>query len=65
MPTYAKETSVSPDRSRAEIEKTLACYGATKFMYGWTEDAAVIAFEMQNRWLRSVLSLPLTSPHSR
>jgi len=27
--TYARETSVSPDKSRAEIEKILSRYGAT------------------------------------
>ena len=58
MPTYAKETSVSPDRSRAEIEQTLARYGATQFMYGWNGHAAVIAFEMHDRRLRFVLPLP-------
>lgn len=37
MGTYAASTSVSIDRSRAEIEHTLIRYGATSFVYGWEE----------------------------
>jgi hypothetical protein len=32
---FAENTSVSAERSRAEIEKTLRRYGADQFMYGW------------------------------
>lgn len=55
---YAAETTVSPERSRGEIESTLARYGATRFIYGWQEDAAVIGFEVHGRRVRFVLPLP-------
>ena len=42
--TYAENTSVPADRSRAEIERTLMRYGAKQFMYGVNESDAVIAF---------------------
>ncbi len=58
---YAAETSVSPERSRGEIESTLARYGATRFMYGWQESAAVIGFEVNGRRVRFVLPLPQAS----
>jgi len=58
MTKFAEKTSVSSDRSRAEIEKTLTRYGASKFMYGWEESAALIAFEMEERRIKFVLPLP-------
>jgi hypothetical protein len=58
MPTYAKDTTVPSDRSRAEIERTLTRYGATKFLYGWEEQRAVIGFEAQGRRVRFELPLP-------
>lgn len=54
---YAKQTNVSPDKSRVEIERTLTRYGATGFMYGWSERGALIGFMMQNRQYRCVLEL--------
>lgn len=41
---YAQNTEVSVEKSRAEIERTLQRYGATKFMYGSDTNRAVIAF---------------------
>lgn len=58
MSRYAHNTTVAPDRSRAEIERTLARYGATKFMYGWQENAAIIGFEVNGRRVRFILPLP-------
>jgi acyl-CoA reductase-like NAD-dependent aldehyde dehydrogenase len=55
---YAESTSVPSDRSRAEIERTLERYGASKFMYGWDEDAAVIAFSAHDRFIRFRLPMP-------
>lgn len=54
---YAAKTSVSSEKSRGEIERTLARYGAEGFAYGWTRDAAQVAFVMNG--LRIQLSLPL------
>lgn len=37
MVRFAADTSVSSEASRAEIERTLARYGASSFMYGWED----------------------------
>lgn len=62
MSRYAENTSVSSDKSRAEIEKTLTRYGADGFMYGWGEteagQVAVVAFRMCNRQVKFNLPLP-------
>lgn len=58
MSVYANQTSVSPDRSRAEIEKTLTRYGTTGFMYGWSERGAVIGFMMNSKQYKTILKLP-------
>ena len=58
MPTYASQTDVTPDRSRAEIERTLQRYGASGFMYGWQGTRAIVGFQMHNRNLRFELVLP-------
>lgn len=63
MTKYAAKTDVSSDRSRSEIEKTLRRYGATGFMYGWDENAAVVAFKMNARKIQ--FTLPLPDPNSR
>ncbi len=58
MTVYAKQTTVSPEKSRAEIESILKRYGASKFMYGWQSGSAIIAFEANGRHIRFVLPLP-------
>lgn len=58
MTRYAENTSVSSDRSRAEIEQTLARYGADQFMYGWDQSNAVIMFQAHGRRVKFVLPLP-------
>lgn len=58
MTRYADRTEVSSDRSRAEIERTLRRYNASGFMYGWEGDQAAIAFQMEGRRIRFVLTLP-------
>lgn len=60
---YAARTSVSVERSRAEIESTLVRYGAEQFMYGWDAQGALIAFVVevspgQKRQVRFHLPLP-------
>lgn len=55
---YAYSTTVSPERSRTEIERTLARYGAEQFAYGWGIDAAMIGFKFENRLIRFELHLP-------
>ena len=58
MSRYAENTTVSTDRSRSEIEKTVSRYGATNFLYGWDEDNAVVQFKCEDRLVRFVLPLP-------
>ena len=58
MGIYAKDTQVSADKSRAEIERTLQRYGADSFMYGWDGPQAIVAFRMQGRMIRFLLTLP-------
>jgi len=55
---YAVDTSVSAAQSKAEIERSLQRYGASKFMSGWDNENAMIAFEYQSLRLRFILPLP-------
>jgi hypothetical protein len=61
--TYAAKTSVSVEKSRNEIERTLTRYGAEQFLYGWTGTDAMVAFVVttengQKRQVRFSLPLP-------
>lgn len=60
--TYAADTSVPADRSRAEIEKAVRRYGGRRFMYGWEEGGenprAVVAFVIDDRQVRFLLPMP-------
>lgn len=60
MPTYAAKTSVSVDRSRAEIEHLLERFGAGSFVSGWDKatNQHVIMFELRGRRMRLRLALP-------
>lgn len=59
---YAQGTDVPSDRSRAEIERTLTRYGATRFSYGWEDDrngmTAVIQFVKGGLVIRFTLAFP-------
>lgn len=55
---YAIQTEVSPEKSRAEIERTLLRYGATRFMYGWDEKHAMVSFVMRGKQIRFVVEMP-------
>jgi len=55
---YAETTTVSEDRSRAEIERNLKRYGATGFMYGWSGTDAMIGFVVRSRQIKLVVPLP-------
>lgn len=58
---YAEDTSVSVEKSRAEIEKILQRYGAGRFAYMTGEDRAMIGFELKGKLVRFVLPLPQRS----
>lgn len=57
-PQFAAHTSVSAEKSKMEIEKILARYGADQFIYGWKNDTAVVAFRMKDRHVRFDLPMP-------
>jgi hypothetical protein len=54
---YASGTSVSSEKTRAEIERTLVRFGANEFAYGWVNGQATIAFTIRN--LQVLFRLPL------
>lgn len=56
---YAKTTTVSPERSRMQIEKVLMNYGASGFAYMNRADKAMIAFVMNERQVIFKLPLPV------
>lgn len=56
--SYAEKTSVSSEKSRAEIERTLQKYGADQFMYGWNQDKAVVGFRLAGRQIKFLLPMP-------
>lgn len=58
MSRYAESTGVSSEKSRAEIERTLARYGASRFAYGWGPDSALVGFEAKAKQVRFFLPLP-------
>ena len=63
MSRFAANTSVSVEKSRAEIEKLLQRYGASQFVSGWDESCARIGFVIRSRAIR--FDLPLPDRHSR
>ena len=58
MSTYARNTEVTSDKSRQEIERTLERYGADEFAYMTKTGLAVVAFAMNGRSVRFQLPLP-------
>jgi len=56
--SYAENTTVPVERSRAEIESMLRRYGAAQFVSGWDADRAMIGFSANARQLRFVLNMP-------
>lgn len=55
---YAKDTMVSVEKSKAEIESMLKRYGADKFLQGWSGNKAAIGFKAYGRNIRFELPLP-------
>jgi hypothetical protein len=63
--SFASTTSVSVEKSRAELSSILSRYGATGFQYGWSdrEDHRLeqVTFSTKDRIVRFILHLPLPS----
>jgi hypothetical protein len=59
---YAVDTEVPAEKSRMEIEKTLARYGATGFFYATDDEGktskAIIGFRMNGKLVQLQLPLP-------
>jgi hypothetical protein len=55
---YAANTTVSPEKSKAEIEGLLRRYGADQFVAGWDTRRALIGFRAAGRHIRFELALP-------
>lgn len=55
---YAANTSVSVERTRAELERLLQRAGASQFVSGWDSSRAAIGFVYCNRRIQFVLDLP-------
>jgi hypothetical protein len=58
MARYAATTEVDSTRTRAEIERTLARYGASAFAYGWDGPHALVGFRLGDRSIRYRIPLP-------
>lgn len=58
MSHYAAQTTVPVEKSKAEIERLLAKYGANEFASGWNAHAATVMFSMQGKRIKFVLPLP-------
>ena len=56
--TYAAKTTVAPEASRVEIERTLFRYGASSFMYGWSGNQAIVGFVAGGRQVKFVIGMP-------
>lgn len=58
MGKFASSTKVSPEKTRAEIERTITRYGADAFGYGTEPGRAVVQFRAHGKHIRFVLELP-------
>jgi hypothetical protein len=55
---FARETNVSTESSRAEIERTLRKYGATDMAYMSGQRTAAFMFKLNERTVRFVMEMP-------
>lgn len=56
--SYAQNTTVPVEKSKAELEHLLMRYGASSFVSGWQGTRAVIQFEANNRRIQFELTMP-------
>lgn len=56
--SYASNSDVSVEKSRAELETILARYGASSFGYMSTEAKAIVAFQAHGKAVKFILPLP-------
>lgn len=60
---FAEGTSVSPEKTRAELETVLKRYGASAFRYSTSERRGVVEFFANQRLVKFVLDLPDPADH--
>lgn len=58
MRRFAEDTSVSPERSRSEIEATLKRYGADAFGFGTDGSRSFVQFRAHNKQIRFLVTAP-------
>lgn len=58
MSRYAATTEVAVEKSKGEIERTLARYGASSFGYATEPGRALVQFKASGRFVRFILPLP-------
>ena len=63
--SYAENTSVPVERSKAEIERTLSKYGANAFAYASDNEKAMVRFSMKGRQVMLLLPLPVFKDFQR
>ena len=63
--SYARDTSVPVERSRAEIEAILTRYGANSFGYLTEPHQATIAFKAHGKTVRFYLPIPNIDDYSK
>jgi hypothetical protein len=58
--SYAEKTSVTVEKSKAEVERILTRYGASQFVSGWDQGhmQAMVQFDMKSRRIRFILKMP-------
>lgn len=62
---YAAKTEVPVEKTRAEIERTIARYGASAYMVAVANGRAMITFEASDRRVRFSLVVPKDDPGAR
>lgn len=65
MKRFAENTRVSVERSRAEIERVIIRYGASKLATLYEGDRAMMAFEVEGHRVRFVLPSPDRNVYKR
>ncbi len=60
--SYAKNTRVPAERSKAEVEKLLMRWGADHFSSAWAPKKAIIMFRMNERFIRIEMPMPTLEP---
>lgn len=65
MTRYAARTTVTPQKSRAEIESVIKRYGATGFNSGWQGEDVRVEFLCKDRHIRFVMREPQSEQAKR